>query len=127
MGEIERVVDLVQRECAAMRFAPHQCTLNVPVALSEALSNAMLRGNGEDPAKYVHVRVRVDEHALVVEVGDEGAGFNLDACTMDPTQPDRVSAESGRGLFLMRKLMDHVECLEDGPLNVVRMTLRRAS
>jgi anti-sigma regulatory factor (Ser/Thr protein kinase) len=87
----------------------------------------MLRGNAEDPAKHVHVRVRVDEHVLVVEVGDEGTGFNLDACTIDPTAPDRVSAESGRGLFLMRKLMDLVECVEDGPLNIVRMTLRRAS
>jgi serine/threonine-protein kinase RsbW len=120
-------VDLVQRECAAMRFAPHQCSLNVPVALSEALSNAMLRGNGEDPAKHVHLRVRVDETTLVVEVADEGRGFNLDACTVDPTAEDRISAETGRGLFLMRKLMDHVECVEEGPFNVVRMTLRRAS
>jgi serine/threonine-protein kinase RsbW len=118
---------MVSRECAAMRFPARQCSLNVPVALSEAMSNAILRGNGDDPAKHVHVRMRIDEHVLVVEVGDEGTGFNLDACTLDPTAPDRISGEDGRGLFLMRKLMDHVECLEDGALNVVRMTLRRAS
>ena len=110
-----------------MHFAPHQCSLNVPVALAEALSNAMLRGNADDPRKSVHVRVRVDSSALVVEVADEGRGFNIDACTVDPTAPDRLEGEQGRGLFLMRKLMDQVECVGDGPLNVVRMTLRRAS
>jgi serine/threonine-protein kinase RsbW len=121
------VVELVRRECAAMQFAPRQLTLNVPVALTEALSNAMLRGNAEDPGKHVHLRVRVDRNSLVVEVADEGTGFNLDACTIDPTSPDRLLGEAGRGLFLMRKLMDHVECVEEGHLNVVRMTLRRAS
>ena len=110
-----------------MQFGPRQCSLNVPVALTEALSNAMLRGNGEDPAKHVHVRVRLDPSMLVVEVGDEGRGFNLDACTVDPTEPGRLLGEQGRGLYLMRKLMDRVECLEQGSLNVVRLTLRRAS
>jgi serine/threonine-protein kinase RsbW len=110
-----------------MRFAPRQCSLNVPVALSEALSNAMLRGNGDDPRKHVHVRVRVDTDALVVDVADEGSGFNMDACMVDPTEPDRLTGEQGRGLFLMRKLMDRVECIADGSLNVVRLTLRRAS
>lgn len=117
-------MEVVRRECAAMEFGAKQCSLNVPVALTEALSNAMLRGNADDPAKHVLVRVRIDQSALVLEVGDEGGGFNLEACTVDPTVPDRLYGEAGRGLFLMRKLMDHVECLEDG---VVRMTLRRAS
>ena len=121
------MVDIVCRECAAMQFAPRQCSLNVPVALAEALSNAMLRGNGDDPRKHVHVRVRVDATMLVVEVADEGGGFNIDACTVDPTSPDRLEGEQGRGLFLMRKLMDQVECIGHGGLNVVRMTLRRAS
>ncbi len=110
-----------------MRFAPRQCSLNVPVALSEALSNAMLRGNADDPRKHVHVRVRVDADTLVVDVADEGSGFNIDDCTVDPTAPDLLMGEQGRGLFLMRKLMDQVECLADGPRNVVRLTLRRAS
>jgi serine/threonine-protein kinase RsbW len=121
------VVELVCRECTAMRFAPRQCSLNVPVALSEALSNAMLRGNRDDPRKHVLVRVRVDSNALIVDVSDEGAGFNIDACIIDPTAPDRLTGEQGRGLFLMRKLMDQVECIAEGSRNVVRMTLRRAS
>lgn len=125
--EIERVVDLVRRECEAMRFARRQLTLNVPVALTEALSNAILRGNAEDPGKCVRVHARVDQRALVVEVIDEGEGFDLEACTIDPTTPDRLGIEDGRGLFLMQKLMDSVERYDGRAGNVVRLTLHRVS
>ena len=125
--EIERVVDLVRRECEMMRFARRQLMLNVPVALTEALSNAILRGNAEDPDKSVWVLARVDQRALVVEVTDECAGFDLEACTVDPTTPDRLGGEDGRGLFLMQKLMDSVERYDGRAGNVVRLTLRRLS
>ena len=122
---IEKVVELVQRECALMRFGARQLMLNLPVALTEALSNAILRGNNDDPAKHVHVTARVDRAQLVIEVVDEGAGFDLDQCTLDPTTPDNVAREDGRGLFLMRQLMDRVERVDDARGNVVRMILNR--
>jgi len=122
---IERVVELVRRECEVMAFAPRQITFNVPVALTEALSNAILRGNGDDPAKHVHVRAEVNTLRLVVEVADEGEGFDLDASLIDPTTPDNVDREDGRGLFLMRKLMDQVERVEGAHGSIVRMTLHR--
>ena len=130
VSEIEGVVELVQRECEAMRFARTQVMLNLPVALTEALSNAILRGNMDDRAKSVRVHVRVDMAALVVDVMDEGDGFDLAACLVDPTTPDRVHGEDGRGLFLMHKLMDSVERFAGGihgAGNVVRLTLRRGS
>ncbi|MFI5227612.1 MAG: ATP-binding protein [Gemmatimonadales bacterium] len=123
---IENVVELVRRECAVMSFGHRQIMLNVPVALTEALSNAILRGNGDNPAKHVHVRAEVDASRLVVEVGDEGGGFDLDRSEIDPTTPENLDREDGRGLFLMRKLMDRVERLEAPGGSVVRMTLLRA-
>lgn len=99
--------------------------LNVPVALTEALSNAILRGNGDDPAKHVHVRAQVDSERLVVEVADEGSGFDLEASAIDPTTPANIDREDGRGLFLMRKLMDSVERIDLANGSVVRMTLNR--
>ena len=121
---IEPTVGVVQRECELFEFPPHHCSLNVPVALSEALSNAILRGNGEDPHKAVQVRARVDRQGLVLEVRDEGEGFDLDACLSDPTAPQNLLREEGRGLYLMRALMDDVEQFDDGG-NVVRLTLHR--
>jgi serine/threonine-protein kinase RsbW len=122
---IERVVERVQRECQVMDFGQRQVMLNVPVALTEALSNAILRGNSDDPSKHVHVRVSVDSNRLVVEVRDEGEGFDLDACTVE-VGLDTVEREDGRGLFLMRKLMDSVERVQSAPGNTVRLTLNRA-
>ena len=127
VSEIETVVALVRRECEAMRFARRQLALNVPVALTEALSNAILRGNGEDPSKSVRILARVDELALVIEVVDQGMGFDLDECACDPTTPDRVAGEDGRGLFLMQQLMDRVERFDGRAGNTVRLTLRRES
>jgi serine/threonine-protein kinase RsbW len=121
---IEHIVGVVQRECQIFDYPARFCALNIPVALSEALSNAILRGNGEDAAKHVAVRVHVDASRLVMEVEDEGTGFDLDASTRDPAAPQNLEREDGRGLFLMRALMDRVERFQDGG-NVVRLTLRR--
>ena len=126
---IGSIVQLVTRRLREFDYPPDVCSLNVPVALSEALSNAMLRGNAEDPAKTVHVRVMVDRSRVVIEVTDEGAGFDLERCTQDPTTPDNVLREDGRGLYLMRRLMDRVERFAEsgaGARNVVRLTLYRA-
>ena len=98
------------------------CRLNVPVALTEALANAMLRGNLEDASKGVRFRATINERALVLEVEDEGAGFDLDECVIDPCRADNLSREDGRGLFLMRSLMDRVERVP-ADVNVVRLTL----
>jgi serine/threonine-protein kinase RsbW len=122
---IEKVVEMVRHECEANGFAHRQLALNVPVALAEALSNAILRGNGDDPKKHVRVRAEVDNERLVVEIADEGPGFDFDAKMIDPADGD-LDREDGRGLFLMRKLMDRVERVAIPNGSAVRMTLNRA-
>jgi serine/threonine-protein kinase RsbW len=124
VGRIEEIVTAVVQRCRQHAFTGRQLALNVPVALTEALSNAMLRGNGEDRAKEVRVRAVVDASRLVVEVEDEGTGFDLEGCTGDPTTPEALAREDGRGLFLMRALMDEVRC-ERGAGTIVRLTLHR--
>jgi serine/threonine-protein kinase RsbW len=121
---IENIVAMVTRQCAQLSYAPRQLALNVPVALTEALSNAILYGNRERRDRHVHVRAEVDRERLVVEVSDEGAGFDLETAEIDPTSPENLLREDGRGLFLMRRLMDSVERFDDRG-NVIRMTLRR--
>ncbi len=123
--EIEPIVEQVTRECRVLALPARQCALNVPVALTEALSNAIIRGKRVNREKQVLVRAMVSDSALVLEVADEGTGFDLDACTIDATRPDNLEREDGRGLFLMRSLMDRVERYEHDAQNVVRLTLNR--
>ena len=90
-----------------MQYAAQQLMLNVPVALTEALSNAILYGNAEDPSKRVRVRAQVDSAVLIVEVTDEGPGF--DPSTLpDPLAPENLLKSSGRGIFLIRSFMDEL-------------------
>jgi serine/threonine-protein kinase RsbW len=126
---IERVVDLIRHPCAELAYNAHQLALNVPVALSEAISNAILRANNEDPEKRVFVRAEVDTRQLVVDVQDEGEPFDLDGNIRDATNPDNIEREDGRGLFLMRALMDRVERFVANGIpsgNIVRLILSRA-
>ena len=121
---IEGVIELATRKCRELSIPPTKCSLNVRVALAEALSNAIVRGNGDAANKHVRVRAVVSDKAVVFDVSDEGPGFDLAAARPDPTAPENLMSEDGRGLFLMQRLMDRVERFQsDG--NVVRLTLNR--
>jgi serine/threonine-protein kinase RsbW len=124
VNQIAPVVELIQGHCRDLHLTPRQCSFNIPVALSEAISNAILRGNQEDPGKHVLVRASVDDKSIVFDVVDEGEGFDLSQSIADPTTPENLLKEDGRGLFLMRRLMDRVEQFYDHG-NVVRLVLNR--
>lgn len=118
------MVEIVAQQCAQFSYPQRQCCLNIPVALSEALSNAILRGNGERIGAHVQVKVDVTHDRLILEVLDEGGGFDFEECLTDPTEPSNLEREDGRGLFLMTRLMDRIERFSNQG-NVVRMTLKR--
>jgi serine/threonine-protein kinase RsbW len=120
---IEHVVELATRQCRELHLPPHKCSLNVPVALTEALSNAILRGNAKGKGKIVRVRALISDDALIFDVSDEGPDFDIEKERVDPT-PENLTREEGRGLFLMYQLMDRVEHKYNRG-NVVRLTLRR--
>lgn len=82
---------------------------DLEIAVREALANAVIHGNEEDESKGVFVRCYGGcEKTLLILVRDEGAGFKPTDIP-DPRSNDRVQLDHGRGLFLMRALMDHVE------------------
>lgn len=109
LNAIGAVVDEIVGLCRQAGYSARQCQLNVPVAITEALANAMLRGNGGARERHVQVVAEVTEARLLVEVTDEGPGFDLAALQQSPDEPDWLERERGRGVFLMRSLMDLVE------------------
>lgn len=87
---------------------------DLEIALREALANAVIHGNGEDEAKGVFVRAYGGEgNRLLILVRDEGNGFEPKEIP-DPRNNDRLQLDHGRGLFLMRALMDQVEYRRNG-------------
>jgi serine/threonine-protein kinase RsbW len=96
---------------------------NLAVAVAEALSNAAVHGNRLHPKHHVRVMVMVTpKECVVVEVADLGPGFDSTQVG-DPTHPARVLMPGGRGIFLMKQLVDRVEYNEAG--NRVRLTVER--
>lgn len=121
---IEHAVEYVMRRCPGCEDHLHRMRLNFRVGLTEALSNAMLYGNGHDPSKRVRVEVAIDDGAITARVTDQGCGFDPTAIP-DPTAPENLLKPGGRGLFLMRKLLDEVTFNAEG--NCVTLVLRLES
>lgn len=83
------------------------------VAMSEAYTNVIVHAK----TSWVTLRYAVEPHAMTIEVEDDGEGF--DTAILDhPYQPD---AEIGRGMHLIRSLMDTVECQSSPMGTLVRM------
>ena len=118
---IENAVSYVVSRCSCCEVAARRLNLNFRVGLTEALSNAMLYGNAQDPDKRVRVEVVLGEASITARVTDEGVGFDP-ASVPDPRTPQNLCKEGGRGLFLMRELLDEVEYNDQG--NSVTLVLR---
>ena len=118
---IEHAVEYVTQHCSGCCEYARRLNFNFRVGLTEALSNAMLYGNNSDPEKRVRVEVTIRVEDVTVRVTDQGLGF--DPTTVpDPTLPDNISRSGGRGIFLMKALMDEVQFNELG--NSVTLVLR---
>jgi serine/threonine-protein kinase RsbW len=119
---IEEAVELVTRHCLAGHQASRTIQFRLRVVLSEALTNAIVRGNAEDRTKWVDVRAELVPESIRLSVTDEGPGFDPDAVP-EPLAPEQLDEANGRGLYLIRKLVDTVQFNERG--NSICMTLRR--
>jgi len=120
---IEEAVELVAGHLE-VHFADRRTVrFNMRVALSEALSNAILYGNAGDPKKRVAVRVMFGRTEIEMVVEDEGPGFDPRSVP-DPTTPERLTSPDGRGIYLIQRLVDEVRYNEKG--NAICMILRRA-
>ena len=121
LASIEEAVDYVMQRCAFCGDDPRKVQVNLRVGLTEALANAVLYGNGPDPSKRVKVEVAFQESAITARVTDQGSGF--DPCRLvDPTTPENILKAEGRGIFLMRRLLDEVHFNDQG--NSVTLVLR---
>jgi serine/threonine-protein kinase RsbW len=78
------------------------------VSLTEAVNNAIMHGNKSNPKKKVTITCESVPGWLLLIVNDEGKGFDPQGVA-NPLKNENLLRESGRGIFLMRTLMDKVE------------------
>ncbi len=78
------------------------------LSVTEATTNAIIHGNKKNVDKKVKIIVTVEEgRKLKVVVKDEGRGFDPSNIP-DPTKPENLLKDSGRGLYLIRVYMDEL-------------------
>jgi serine/threonine-protein kinase RsbW len=97
----------------------------VELALAEALNNAVVHGNRLQREKLVQVLCRCElGKGIFVVVKDQGQGFDPNTVP-DPTAAENISADHGRGIWLMKTVMDEVSFECDGTEVRMRKTPRR--
>ena len=101
-------VDLAAQHCDVGVLSPRRLQFNLRTALAEALANAITYGNRHDPSKLVHIEIDCGPDAVRIEVADDGSGFDPSQVP-DPTAPEFLEREGGRGLFVLRHLVDAIE------------------
>lgn len=119
-GVIRNIMALAsEMKCGEGHFA------EIELALREALANAVIHGNRQDPAKKVEVRCFCQpDRGMLLVVEDEGSGFDPKEVP-DPTQAQRLFETHGRGLFLIRRTMDRVRFSRSGRRVTMVKRLRR--
>jgi serine/threonine-protein kinase RsbW len=81
---------------------------NLAIVLTELVNNAILHGNKSQPQKKVTIQVSYFDSYVKVSVKDQGNGFDPSGLK-DPRDPENIWKESGRGIFLVKNLVDKVE------------------
>lgn len=115
-ADVKRISPLVEEVMGVVRDlgCAEGRETDIEIALREALANAVIHGNRSAPDKRVSLRLYGSpDRGLFIAVRDEGEGFDPDNVP-DPRSTDRLELPHGRGLFLMRALMDHASHRKGG-------------
>src|SRR5437016_13510534 len=112
-SEVGSISSFVDRLMLLIRKCVPDGESDVEIALREALANAIIHGNHENPRSHVYVRFRCNPDEVSIAVKDEGRGFDINKVP-DPTAPENTGSVHGRGIYLMKALTDGVRFEEGG-------------
>lgn len=118
LGLIGRIGRELARELAREQGESDTLAQNLNVVLTEAMSNAIRHAHEDDPDKTVHISISIAEDELCIRVYDHGQGFDLNSL---PEGGPQELEERGRGIYIIRCLMDTVSYRRSREYNVLEM------
>jgi serine/threonine-protein kinase RsbW len=105
LGLIGKIGEDVARTLKRYKGDREELAYHLNLVLTEAMANAILHANDENPEKEIHISISIAEQCLSIKVYDEGQGFDISNLPL----PDfRSLDEHGRGIYIIRSLMDRV-------------------
>jgi anti-sigma regulatory factor (Ser/Thr protein kinase) len=120
-GSVSKVEPFVEQLVSRYNLNPDK-KCNILVSLTEAVTNAIVHGNGMEEGKTVKVKTKRESDCLSLRVSDEGRGFDVNDLS-DPTTPEHITECGGRGVFLMKQLSDNVRFFNNGSTVEMRFKL----
>jgi serine/threonine-protein kinase RsbW len=120
-ASITEVESLIDEACAELQLN-EDLYGNILIAVTEGVNNAIIHGNKLNASLSVHLGVLNNEEWVCFSIKDQGSGFDPE-CIPDPTAPENLLKENGRGIFLMRNLSDEVTFEDRG--TIVNVCFRR--
>ncbi len=123
VSAISPFVDTFMRLIRKCKWVPGS-EKDVETALQEALANAVVHGNHEDREKKVYIGCRGGTDEISIVIRDEGQGFDTGAVP-NPTAPENIESNHGRGIYLMTALMDEVRFEQVGTVVYMRKSLAK--
>lgn len=122
-SEVHKVEQILARLNQKLHFREDRF-INLQIAVSEAVVNAIVHGNNEDPGKKVHVIVNYTDDMIEIKVRDEGGGFDISTLP-DPTNDENLLKESGRGVYIIMSLVDEFYCNSDDKGTEMGLVIRK--
>ena len=120
--QVTKVETFIETVCKRLHLDESQFN-KILVATTEAVNNGIIHGNKRDPKKKVTLICEFVQKIFTVTVEDEGPGINPEALP-DPLAEENILRENGRGVFLMRSLMDEVEFVQTKNGSAVVMRIK---
>jgi len=106
----DRITEVDEFLESALRQAglAEEIIADIAISVTEIVNNAIDHGNAGDSEKMVRLELTIDVDEVKIEVTDEGEGFNPETVA-DPLAQENLLREVGRGIFIVRHLMDTVD------------------
>ena len=117
-------VEKLSEEVARFAQLDESDSDDLGIVTTELVNNAIHHGNHDDPSKKVIISFTVNTKKIEIRIKDQGNGFDP-AKLKDPLAPENLMSESGRGIFLIRNLMDTIDFVfsSDGTETIVSKNL----
>ena len=104
---LREVDEFVEQKLKEQEVDPGVVT-DIAISVTEIVTNAVNHGNKNDPRKNVTVTVKLDKKSVTIRVEDQGGGFDSEHLE-NPLDEKNLLKEAGRGVFIVKSLMDEVK------------------
>jgi len=109
VDQIEKVDEFVESLASGMGFG-HDALADIGICVTELVMNAIVHAHKEQVEIPVEIKVECRSDGLVVCVRDYGPGFDTKTVP-DPTSPEHIFEDHGRGILIVRAMMDDVQVI----------------